>query len=132
MNDEKNSEENYFRRITMSSDRNLNTDDRNNEVMKKCKRCYKEFPASPIFFRRNKDSLDGLAYFCKECTSEIGKAHYIKFDTEKIKIKGSLGVRCPLWIRKCGVCDFPEACWRIERNDPTDNPNLYKDEQSTR
>lgn len=37
--------------------------------MKRCAKCGKELPESEFY--RNKKSLDGLQYYCKECTKQM-------------------------------------------------------------
>lgn len=109
----------------MNTDRKIEPNDRKEINMKKCRRCNNEYPSTPIFFRRNKDTEDKLSNYCKKCSSDIGKSHYIKFETQDRIRKGSVGVHCPLWNSNCGICNFPFACRRVEWADNDDIPSIY-------
>lgn len=82
--------------------------------LKRCKRCDQEFPLSVVYFRTDNHYSDGLSIYCKNCASTTIRSHYSKFTRKEKGEKGQIGVICPIWETKCGVCNFAEACWRID------------------
>jgi hypothetical protein len=85
--------------------------------MKRCTRCLKKYPATTEYFRRN-STEDGLDIYCKTCASEIIKNHFLYFTRRDLRMKGSHGVRCPLWAEQCEICEELATCWRIAKIKP--------------
>jgi hypothetical protein len=87
-----------------------------------CARCKKEYPATNEYFRRNSSRFDRLDYYCKTCAKAIGRAYMKDLYARDREVKGKLGVRCPLWTKRCGECFYINSCWRIKNDKPEDLP----------
>lgn len=44
---------------------------RHEESAKMCRRCLRSFPVTAEYFYRNRQNIDGLHSYCKECKREI-------------------------------------------------------------
>jgi hypothetical protein len=47
--------------------------------MKHCSRCNKSYPATSEYFRRNKNYVGGLNFYCILCDRELGKVYMKKY-----------------------------------------------------
>lgn len=55
-------------------------------TLKRCSGCKEEYPRTPAFFNRSKNTVDGLAYHCKTCSRAAAKKNYFKYhETKKQK-----------------------------------------------
>lgn len=89
---------------------------------KRCIKCLRVYPATLEYFRRDHNQKDKLTVYCKTCASDLIKAHYVKYTAMDVRLKGDLGVICPLWTDRCEQCYKINTCWRIKHNKPDDYP----------
>ena len=44
------------------------------QPVKKCGQCGRVFPATPVYWNKNKQAADGLHYYCRVCRAEYARA----------------------------------------------------------
>jgi len=79
-----------------------------------CTKCEETFPATDEYFRRNRRASSGFQSRCKECAQTSIKEHYVPFTELQLERRGEVGVKCPLYAKKCSKCIVLADCWRLD------------------